>query len=66
MKKAVPVLLCVFLSAVMIGCITDEKPKTNFTDGGKPDESYTGKTILYLNSYHEGYEWSDGITKGIR
>jgi hypothetical protein len=26
---------------------------------------YKGKKILYVNSYHEGYEWSDGVTKGI-
>lgn len=26
---------------------------------------YAGNKILYVDSYHEGYEWSDGITKGI-
>lgn len=26
---------------------------------------YAGKKILYIDSYHEGYEWSDGITNGI-
>lgn len=25
-----------------------------------------GKKILYVDSYHEGYAWSDGITNGIR
>ncbi len=24
------------------------------------------KTILYLNSYHNGYHWSDGLLEGIR
>ncbi|MBI9071552.1 MAG: hypothetical protein JEY94_08125 [Melioribacteraceae bacterium] len=24
------------------------------------------KKVLYVDSYHEGYEWSDGITKGIK
>lgn len=28
--------------------------------------SYDGKKILYVDSYHEGYDWSDGITKGIQ
>jgi hypothetical protein len=28
--------------------------------------TYKGKKILYINSYHEGYEWSDGVTKGIQ
>lgn len=24
------------------------------------------KTVLYLNSYHDGYHWSDGLLEGIR
>ena len=24
------------------------------------------KKILFINSYHEGYEWSDGVTQGIK
>ncbi|MFC1621382.1 ABC transporter substrate-binding protein [Candidatus Omnitrophota bacterium] len=28
-------------------------------------EEDTDKKVLYINSYHTGYEWSDGITKGI-
>jgi len=27
---------------------------------------YTGKKILFVDSYHEGYAWSDGITAGIK
>lgn len=27
---------------------------------------YTGQKILYINSYHDGYDWSDGITKGVK
>lgn len=27
---------------------------------------YTGKKILFVNSYHEGYEWSDGIEAGFQ
>jgi hypothetical protein len=26
---------------------------------------YPGKKILLINSYHEGYEWSDGIERGV-
>lgn len=29
------------------------------------EASYEGKKVFYINSYHTGYEWSDGITKGI-
>ncbi len=27
--------------------------------------NYAGKKILWVDSYHRGYEWSDGIKKGI-
>jgi hypothetical protein len=30
------------------------------------EKTYEGKKILYVDSYHEGYEWSDGITNGIQ
>lgn len=26
----------------------------------------TGKKVLFIDSYHEGYAWSDGITNGIK
>jgi ABC-type uncharacterized transport system substrate-binding protein len=25
-----------------------------------------GKKVLFIDSYHEGYEWSDGITSGVK
>ncbi len=28
--------------------------------------NYTGKKVLFIDSYHEGYAWSDGITNGIK
>lgn len=28
-------------------------------------KSYAGKKILYVNSYHQGYAWSDGIESGL-
>ena len=28
--------------------------------------NYTGKKILFIDSYHEGYAWSDGIVKGVQ
>lgn len=27
---------------------------------------YTGKKVLLIDSYHEGYAWSDGIVKGVK
>lgn len=29
-------------------------------------KSYPGKKVLYIDSYHEGYAWSDGIEKGVK
>ncbi len=29
-------------------------------------KSYEGKKVLFIDSYHEGYPWSDGITKGVK
>lgn len=26
----------------------------------------SAQKVLYIDSYHEGYEWSDGITRGVR
>ena len=31
-----------------------------------PPGGYTGKKILWVDSYHQGYEWSDEMEKGIR
>ncbi len=28
-------------------------------------KNYDGKKVLFIDSYHEGYAWSDGITKGV-
>ena len=28
-------------------------------------QDYTGKKVVYVNSYHEGYPWSDGIEAGL-
>ena len=27
---------------------------------------YSGKKVLYIDSYHQGYAWSDGIVKGVK
>jgi ABC-type uncharacterized transport system substrate-binding protein len=29
-------------------------------------KSYSGKKVLYIDSYHQGYAWSDGIVKGVQ
>jgi ABC-type uncharacterized transport system substrate-binding protein len=34
--------------------------------GGMAFSAHASKRVLYVDSYHEGYEWSDGVTEGIR
>jgi ABC-type uncharacterized transport system substrate-binding protein len=51
MKKLTLISICFFLTLSMV-CTGWAKP-------------YDGKKILYIDSYHEGYEWSDGITAGV-
>lgn len=29
-------------------------------------KDYSGKKILFIDSYHAGYPWSDGITQGVK
>ncbi|MBU2028611.1 ABC transporter substrate-binding protein [Patescibacteria group bacterium] len=36
--------------------------KTTSVTAGK----YADKKVLYIDSYHEGYAWSDGVTRGVR
>ena len=57
----------ILFSAVLGGVACNSPapaPEPSQTGGLQPD--YTGKKILFVNSYHEGYEWSDGIEKGLQ
>ena len=60
-SKKLPVLVIIILLSVSFipGCITNDDDDENHQ---KP---YEGKKILFINSYHEGYEWSDGISAAI-
>jgi ABC-type uncharacterized transport system substrate-binding protein len=44
--------------------LTSEAIKPANTKQVQPAK-YEGKKILYVDSYHEGYAWSDGITRGV-
>jgi len=37
-----------------------------FSTGLAFGKKYNGKKVLFLDSYHEGYAWSDGITRGVQ
>lgn len=58
-------LIMVFLLIVtMAGCAPTTPVTVTETEApAAPD--YTGKKVLYVNSYHEGYPWSDGIESGL-
>lgn len=51
MKKLIALLTCLLLGL-------------SFT-GNSYSKGYRGKKVLFIDSYHEGYAWSDGITKGV-
>ena len=40
-------------------------PKAATTQAASTQANYTGKKILFIDSYHEGYAWSDGVVKGV-
>jgi ABC-type uncharacterized transport system substrate-binding protein len=37
-----------------------------FICGYSDAKTYPGKKILFIDSYHQGYAWSDGIENGVR
>jgi hypothetical protein len=60
------VLLGLILLAIISGCTSNQSQTKNIVVSEKPIQTYEGKKVLYVDSYHEGYEWSDGITRGIK
>lgn len=70
MKKLL--LLSVVLLATLIfaacapaapGSTTGPAPTEAMSN--EPQLEFTGKKIVYVNAYHEGYAWSDGIEAGL-
>ena len=50
-----------FATIFLCGCYAAEA-----TAEGPVVEAHRGKKVLWVNSYHEGYTWVDGIGRGIR
>ncbi len=67
MKKPIWILILVtvFLLTAISGCTTTESSTEDIKANGMHAKAYEGKKILYIDSYHEGYEWSDGETRGV-
>ena len=51
MKKLIALLACLLVG---LSCA-----------GYSYSKGYRGKKVLFIDSYHEGYAWSDGITRGV-
>jgi len=52
MKRVIQVFACV----LVVACLP----------GFGLAKTYPGKKVLFVDSYHEGYNWSDGIWKGVQ
>ena len=46
--------------------IRQPKQTAVLTATTKTHQKYEGKKVVYVDSYHQGYAWSDGITAGIK
>ena len=50
-------IIVLLLMSFSPGCLDD--------DDDDKEKPYEGKKVMFINSYHEGYEWSDGISAAI-
>lgn len=64
-QKAILVFMGVIVLAIFSGCITTESPTKDIKVNETPIKTIEGNRILHIDSYHAGYEWSDGETRGI-
>jgi len=65
MKKIIVFMLLV-VSFTLIGCKKQTPvPQSGVSEPAKDVVSVQKKKILFVDSYHRGYEWSDGVTNGI-
>ncbi len=66
MRLIAVVLIGLVLLSIAVGC-TEQKVEIETPEVQEPaPQPYEGKKILYIDSYHQGYAWSDGITKGVQ
>ncbi len=62
--------LCLFLISLLLTMSCAEPPETNTMDSVKsgnttPVAHEARKKVLLVNSYHQGYFWTDGITEAV-
>lgn len=60
-----------FIAGLVLAACTPAAPaaapsiQATINQTAAPVAKYAGKKVVFINSYHEGYEWSDGIEHGI-
>lgn len=65
-KSIVSVVLVVLALGVGLLWWLNPAPAPVGASQAESQKDLTGKRILLINSYHPGYEWSDGIVEGAR
>lgn len=69
--KAPSVMVFFFILVIIVtGCapansVTVPAPDAVSAKDDNSGPDYAGKKVVYVNSYHEGYPWSDGIEAGL-
>ena len=58
-------LVVVTLCGPLVAC-NKPTPEPQVSQVQETQSGYAGKKILFVDSYHDGYEWSDGIYAGIQ
>jgi hypothetical protein len=58
-------IMLLLVWAGMAGC-NSPTPAPEAYQTVKTEPDYAGKKVLFVNSYHQGYEWSDGIETGLQ
>ncbi len=68
-RKSVLIVIVLITGLFLVACQpaapTTVAPATSVSETAANQPDYAGKKVLFVNSYHEGYEWSDGIGTGI-
>jgi len=68
-KRISGVVVVALLGMLLLGaCGGDKKASSEATadqQGETALSKYAGKKIYWIESYHEGYAWSDGVSRGI-
>ncbi len=64
------VIYALLMAAMIIGCAptspdTQTAPDATPVPAGNTQSDLAGKKIIWVNSYHQGYAWSDSIEKGL-